>query len=80
MSPPNPNSSPLNAGKQQQQAAGAGAAANSNKLNQINYSIQNYIKELEISEGQLSSVLKLLSVFSYFCFDFDFFLFKNLNY
>lgn len=79
MSPPNPNSSPLNAGKQQQ-AAGAGAAANSNKLNQINYSIQNYIKELEISEGQLSSVLKLLSVFFIFLFWFWFFLFKNLNF
>lgn len=52
MSPPNPTSP----------ATKTGASAKNRdaveKINHINYSVQNYIKELEISEGQLSSVLK----------------------
>lgn len=52
MSPPNPTSP----------AAKPGTSAKNReaveKINHINYSVQNYIKELEISEGQLSSVLK----------------------
>lgn len=58
MSPPNPTSP---AAKQQQGGAAAKtreAAVAAEKMNHISYSVQNYIKELEISEGQLSSVVK----------------------
>ena len=51
MSPPNPISPSVKPAKNV-------GSENIEKLNQINYSIQNNIKELEISEGQLSSVIK----------------------
>lgn len=66
MAPPDPASpaskgaTPSKAKQQAPQPQPLPAAFNedADKLNQINYSVQNYIKELEISEGQLSSVLK----------------------
>ena len=34
----------------------------------VNHNVQNYIKELEISEGQLSSCIKYVQIYSYLSF------------
>lgn len=57
MSPPNPTSPPTTT-KTKTTSTINSVADPSDKISNNNYSVQNHIKELEISEGQLSSVLK----------------------